>query len=83
MKKRVEELNFVAERQYTATIEGNMKGLKSHSDVNIYLYQNGVRIEGYPFYEYESKQAQRVLGDILEGYFPYDLKQKYPEGVPL
>jgi len=24
-----------------------------------------------------------VLSDILDGYFPYDLKKKYPEGVPL
>jgi hypothetical protein len=24
-----------------------------------------------------------MLSDILDGYFPYDLKQKYPEGVPL
>ena len=24
-----------------------------------------------------------VLSDILDGYFPYDLKVKYPEGVPL
>ena len=24
-----------------------------------------------------------MLGDILDGYFPYDLKKKYPEGVPL
>jgi len=23
------------------------------------------------------------LSDILDGYFPYDLKKKYPEGVPL
>lgn len=74
LQKRVEELNFVAERQYIATIEGNMRGFKSHSDVGIFLYQNGVRIEGYPFHEYSSKESQRVLGDILEGYFPYDLK---------
>lgn len=26
---------------------------------------------------------QSVLSDILDGYFPYDLKNKYPEGVPL
>ena len=26
---------------------------------------------------------QSVLSDILDGYFPYDLKKKYPEGVPL
>jgi len=24
-----------------------------------------------------------VLSDILDGYFPYDLKKRYPEGVPL
>jgi hypothetical protein len=24
-----------------------------------------------------------VLSDILDGYFPYDLKMRYPEGVPL
>ena len=24
-----------------------------------------------------------MLSDILDGYFPYDLKVKYPEGVPL
>ena len=23
------------------------------------------------------------MSDILDGYFPYDLKQKYPNGVPL
>ena len=26
---------------------------------------------------------QSVLSDILDGYFPYDLKKKYPQGVPL
>ena len=24
-----------------------------------------------------------MLSDILDGYFPYDLKKTYPEGVPL
>jgi hypothetical protein len=24
-----------------------------------------------------------VLSDILDGFFPYDLKKKYPDGVPL
>lgn len=40
-------------------------------------------IKGFPFYPYYSKEAQSVLSDILDGYFPYDLKKKYPEGVPL
>jgi hypothetical protein len=24
-----------------------------------------------------------VLSDILDGFFPYDLKKKFPDGVPL
>ena len=40
-------------------------------------------IKGFQFYPYYSKQAQSVLSDILDGYFPFDLKKKYPEGVPL
>ena len=40
-------------------------------------------MQGFPFYPYHSKEAQSVLSDILEGYFPYDLKTKFPNGVPL
>lgn len=40
-------------------------------------------IQGHQFYPYYSKQAQSILSDILDGYFPYDLKKKYPEGCPL
>lgn len=40
-------------------------------------------LQGFPFYPYQSKEAQSVLSDILEGYFPFDLKQKFPNGVPL
>lgn len=83
LTRRIEELNFIAEKQYVATIQGNMKGFKQHQDVPIFFFQNGLQIKGYPFYPYYSKQAQSVLSDILDGYFPYDLKDKYPNGVPL
>jgi hypothetical protein len=34
---------------------GNMKGFKKHDDVCIYFYQNGLMINGFPFYPYYSK----------------------------
>ena len=40
-------------------------------------------IDGFPFSPYHAKEAQSMLSDILDGYFPYDLKTKFPEGVPL
>jgi hypothetical protein len=56
---------------------------KRPDPIPIFFYQDGLMIEGFSFYPYQSKQAQSILSDILEGYFPYDLKAKYPEGVPL
>ena len=81
--RRIEELNFIAEKQYITTIEGNMRGFKSHNDVNITFYSNGLQMDSFPFYSYNSRQGKNILGDILDGYFPYDLKTKFPEGVPL
>ena len=60
-----------------------MKGFKMLDDVPIFFFANGLMIKGFPFYPYYSKQAQAILSDILDGYFPYDLKKDYPEGVPL
>lgn len=83
LSRRIEELNFIAEKQYVATIQGNMKGFKQHDEVPIFFFQNGLMIKDCPFYPYYSKQAQSVLADILDGYFPFDLKEKFPNGVPL
>lgn len=60
-----------------------MKGFKHLKEVSIFFFANGLMIAGMPFYPYYAKQAQSVLSDILDGYFPYDLKDKYPDGVPL
>jgi hypothetical protein len=28
-------------------------------------------------------KAQALLTDLMDGFFPYDLKDEYPDGVPL
>ena len=55
LSRRIEELNFIAEKQRMATIKGNMHGLVQHADVPIFFYQNGLMIKGFPFYPYYSK----------------------------
>jgi hypothetical protein len=55
LTRRIEELNFIAEKSFVATIQGNMKGFNQHSDVNIVFFQNGLMIQGFPFYPYYSK----------------------------
>lgn len=65
------------------TIGPGKKGFKMLEDMPMFFFANGLMIKGFPFYPYYSKQAQSILSDILDGYFPYDLKKKYPEGVPI
>lgn len=84
LTKRIEELNFIAEKQRIVKNKDGQHHFLQLSEVLIYFYKNGLKIDGaFPFYPYHSKEAQSMLSDILDGYFPYDLKAKYPEGVPL
>ena len=83
LSRRIEELNFIAEKQTIITNAYGMKEFKALDPVQIFFFKNGMIIKGFQFYPYYSKQAQSILSDILDGYFPYDLKKKYPEGVQL
>ena len=47
----------------------------------IAFYSNGIVIKGYNFFPYKAKESLKILGDLVDGYFPYILKQKYPNGV--
>jgi hypothetical protein len=60
-----------------------MHEFKKLDPVQIFFFKNGLIIKGFNFSPYYAKEAQSLLSDILDGYFPYDLKQKFPEGVML
>lgn len=45
------------------------------------FFKDGIAIQGYKFFPYKSKESIQILGDLLDGYFPYVLKAKYPNGI--
>lgn len=84
IERRVQELNFIAEKDSARWVaDGAIHKFKALESVPIFLYKNGLILKGFPFKPYSSNQAQSLLSDILDGYFPFDLKHKYPDGVPL
>ncbi len=83
LTRRIEELNFIAEKQRIVKNKDGMTRFEKLAEVPIFFFKNGLIVKGSPFYPYYAKEAQSVLSDILDGYFPYDLKKKFPEGVPL
>jgi len=47
------------------------------------FFADGIKLGSHTFRPYSSMQAQQVLHDVLDGYFPYELKAEYPDGVCL
>lgn len=47
------------------------------------FFQDGVKLGPCAFQFYHSRAAQQLIQDIMDGYFPYELKQDYPDGVML
>ena len=52
-------------------------------ELKICFYLNGLIIENYKFYPYNSLEGKNILKDLLDGYTPYILKDDYPNGVIL
>jgi len=84
LARRVQELNIIAEQDAGRWVaQGNVRQFKPLETVPIFFFQNGLILKGFPFRPYSSHHAQSLLSDLLDGYFPFDLKKKYPDGVPL
>jgi hypothetical protein len=84
LERRIQELNMIAEKDAARWVsEGAVHRFKAPENVCITFFKNGVVLQGFAFRPYSSKEAQSLLSDILDGYFPYDLKKKFPDGVPL
>ena len=61
--------------------DGKIFKLKQKKEILISFYKNGLIIEGYQFFPYESETSQKIIQDIIDGYSPYILHDRYPHGV--
>ncbi len=82
--RRIEELNFIAEKANIQKVvkKDGVHRLEKAKPVSIAFFRNGLAMKAAGgFHPYYSKQAQSILSDILDGYFPYDLKKEFPDGA--
>ena len=86
LERRIDELNTViySEQGSNAEFEceeGKIYKLKHKKELLISFYKNGLIIEGYQFFPYESENSQKIIQDIIDGYSPFILRERYPHGV--
>ena len=86
LARRIEEMNAIIyeEQGSNAQFEsedGKIFKLKQKKELLISFYKNGLIIEGYQFFPYESESSQKIIQDIIDGYSPYILHERFPHGV--
>ncbi|NWT00541.1 UBX11 protein, partial [Mionectes macconnelli] len=78
----VKYLNLLA-GEGSSQIKHTLRGarLKQPEPVPLTLYQNGIVMCNGAFRPYQDPSTQQCLQDIMDGYFPSELQQRYPDGI--
>ncbi|NWQ83509.1 UBX11 protein, partial [Columbina picui] len=80
--EKVKDLNVLA-GEGISQIEYTSGGarLRQPDPLPLTLYQNGIAMFNGPFRPYEDPSTQQCLQDIMDGYFPSELQNRYPDGI--
>ena len=46
------------------------------------MFRDGFQLRGGPLRSYQQSSNRSFVKDLLDGYFPFELKREFPEGVP-
>ncbi|XP_060703160.1 UBX domain-containing protein 11 [Hemiscyllium ocellatum] len=82
--ENIKDLNILA-GEGEARVEHTTGGarLKRPDPVPLTLFKNGIVMFNGPFRSYDEPSTQYCMQDIMDGYFPSELQNRYPEGVPI
>jgi hypothetical protein len=54
--------------------------LKMPDSLLLVMFRDGFQLRGGPLRSYQQSSNRSFVKDILDGYFPFELKQQFPEG---
>jgi hypothetical protein len=56
--------------------------LKNPDALLLVMFRDGFQLRGGPLRSYQQSSNRSFVKDLLDGYFPFELKREFPEGVP-
>ncbi|KAJ8289312.1 hypothetical protein COCON_G00019710 [Conger conger] len=79
----VQELNVVAGEgvSHVQLTPGGAR-LAQRPSIPLTLYSNGIVLFHGPFRPYHDPSTQQCMLDLMDGYFPSELQEQFPDGVP-
>jgi len=90
IESRVHSLNAMVEKE-SAHIVSRRVGGAMHarlvaddaSPLPLSFFRDGLKLGAHAFMAFDMGPAQQLIRDILDGYFPYALKDDHPDGVAM
>ncbi|KAM8869538.1 UBX domain-containing protein 11 isoform 2-T2 [Spinachia spinachia] len=83
VQQRITELNVLA-GEGECVVQSTATGaqLAKREPIQLRLFCNGIVMFGGPFRSYQELSTQRCMNDLMDGYFPSELQERFPDGVP-
>ncbi|EQC28028.1 hypothetical protein SDRG_14124 [Saprolegnia diclina VS20] len=80
---QVERLNAAASSLIVvkAPGESQVHHLTERESLRMVIYRDGLVLKRGPFRPYSDVATQELIQDLLDGYYPFELKEMYPDGV--
>lgn len=75
--------DYVGWKQIVTSKDGHKGCIRDREVVRVVIYKNGICVNNGPFRPFGWPLCEAFLQDLAEGYYPYEFKEKYPEGYPL
>lgn len=63
--------------------DGSKGHIRDRDVVRLVVYKNGICVNSGPFRPFGWPLCEAFLQDLAEGYYPYEFKDKYPDGYPI
>lgn len=83
VRRAVAELNAIADgatQEVTRRRDGS-HGFGAAASISLTFWADGLQLDGGEARGYGSSSCVAFLRDLLDGYFPYELRHSYPDGV--
>ncbi|XP_061573903.1 UBX domain-containing protein 11 [Cololabis saira] len=81
--QRIKDLNIVT-GEGECFVQTTLTGAKlaKKDPIPLRLYSNGMMMFDGPFRSYQEPSTQQCMQDLMDGYFPSELQQRFPDGIP-
>jgi hypothetical protein len=82
--KNINDLNSLTDYNEPKIVDFKQNAAKfetQHESIKLTLFLNGISLFNGPFRSFNDALTQKFCIDIMDGYFPSELQEKYPDGV--